>query len=202
VSGIPLFVDVSRLHVLVAGGGGVASRKVKQFAAAHAQIRIVAPELSDECERLVLEYAIQVERRPYRRDDIADAQLVFAATSDKDTNQAIAKDAEELGRLVNVTDDAQGGMFSVMAMHKRGPLTIAVNAGGVPTAALRIRDAIARQFDARYGDALDELVALRRELLAAGKADKWKQAMEQLVGEDFCELVEDGRLMERIAQWR
>jgi precorrin-2 dehydrogenase/sirohydrochlorin ferrochelatase len=190
------------LRVLVVGGGSVAARKVKQFAAAHARVRVVSPELCTELEHMVLEFALVVERRKYASGDIADAQLVFAATGDRDVNQAVAHDADALNRLVNVTDDARGGMFSVMAMHKRGPLTIAVNAGGVPTAALRIRDALAERFDARYGDALDALVELRRKLLAAGKADQWKEVVEQVTGDDFCELVESGGLTQRLAQWQ
>jgi precorrin-2 dehydrogenase/sirohydrochlorin ferrochelatase len=202
VSGLPLYVEVSRLRVVVVGGGAVATRKVKQFAAARAQLRVIAPTLSDELEQLVLEHAIPVERREYQPDDIGDAQLIFAATSDPAVNSAIARDADALNRLVNVTDDASGGMFSVMASHKRGPLTVAVNAGGVPSAALRIRDAIAERFDARYGNAIEELVVLRRQMLNAGNAERWRACADAVIGEDFCDAVEGGSLAQRLAPWR
>ena len=103
---------------------------------------------------------------------------------------------------MNVTDDAQGGVFSVMVSHRRGPLTIAVNAGGVPTAAQRIRDAIAERFDARYGDALDDLVKVRRRLLAAGKGEQWRECAAQVIDEDFCDSVESGTLAQRLGPWR
>jgi precorrin-2 dehydrogenase / sirohydrochlorin ferrochelatase len=202
VSGLPLFVNASHLRVLVVGGGDVAARKVKQFAAARAQLRVVAIDVTAELDRLARVHAIPVERRAYASGDIGDAHLVFAATSDRATNEAIARDADALGRLANVTDDAQGGAFSVMAMHRRGPLTIAVNAGGVPTAAIRVRDAIAERFDARYGDALEEIVAVRRRLLAEGKVDEWRKCADALLGPDFLQAVELGQISQRLAPWR
>ena len=66
-------------------------------------------------------------------------------------------------------------------------MTIAVNSGGVPTAALRIREALAERFDARYGDALDELVKLRRRLLTEGKADRWHECAQQVINDEFCD---------------
>lgn len=195
-------VEVDGVRVLVVGGGAVATRKVKQFAEARAQVHVVAPELCDELEQLVRQFAIPVERRRYRAGDIGDAQLVFAATNDHAVNTAIAHDADAQHRLANVTDDARGGKFSVMAAHRRGPLTIAVNAGGLPSAALRIRDALSARFDARYGDALDDLVTLRRRLLAAGKRDEWRECAAEVIDADFCESVEHGRIAQRMGPWR
>jgi precorrin-2 dehydrogenase/sirohydrochlorin ferrochelatase len=202
VSALPLYVDVGALRVLVVGGGAVATRKVKQLAEAQSNIRVVAPVLSEELEQLVRSFAIPVERRAYESDDIGDAQLVFAATNDRAVNEQVARDANAQHRLVNVTDDAHGGVFSLMAMHRRGPLTIAVNAGGVPAAALRIRDAIAERFDARYGDALGDLVALRRQLLSAGKAEQWHACAAEVIDADFCERVEKGDIGQSAAPWR
>ncbi len=202
MSGIPLYTDVDGMRVLVVGGGAVATRKVKQFAAAHAQLRIVAPSLCEDLELLVQQYAIPVESRRYETEDIGDAQLVFAATNDRAVNQQVARDANANNRLVNVTDDAHGGVFSVMATHRRGPLVVAVHAGGVPTGALRIRDALGERFDARYGDALEELVSLRRKLLAAGKSAEWHKCVEHVINDDFCDTVEQGDLSQRLAPWR
>ena len=192
MNGTPLFVDCARLRVLMVGGGAVATRKAKQFATA----------ISDELSRLALEFAIPIEERPYESSDIGDAQLIFAATNDRAVNEQVARDADAANRLVNVTDDAQGGTFSVMAAHHRGSLTVAVNAGGAPTAALRIRDAIAERFDARYGDALADLVALRRQLLAAGKADQWHKCAAAIIDDEFCDTVEQGQLAQKLAPWR
>lgn len=202
MSGLPVLVEGRDLRVLVVGGGAVATRKVKQFVSAGALVRIVAPELTEELEALVLERDLAVERRNYASDDIADAQLVVAATSDRLANAQVARDCEAANRLLNGADFSPDGNFAMMAAHHRGPLTVGVSAGGVPAAAVRIRDAIADRFDARYGDALVELSALRAKLVAEGNAALWREQSAKLIDEHFCDTVERGSLSEAIAKWR
>lgn len=202
MSGVPILVEGRALRVLVVGGGSVATRKAKQFGDAGAEVRVVAPALTEELESYALEQALRVERRSYRAEDIDDAHLVIAATDDRAVNAAIAVDAHAAHRLVNVADLPDDGTFATMATHRRGALTIGVSAGGVPSAATRIRDALAERFDARYGDALHELRALRRALLARGEAELWRARAAELIDERFCDIVEHGGLPERIASWR
>ena len=202
MSTLPILLEGAGLRVLVVGGGNVATRKAKQFAQAGATVRIVSPALEPALEQLVLEFAIVVERRPYETGDIGDAQLIISATSDRAANALVARDADAEHRLLNAADHSDEGNFAMMATHHRGPLTIGVSAGGVPAAALRIRDAIAERFDARYADALSDLGALRRRAIAAGDGDVWRARSPALIGEDFCEAVERGELPHRIAEWR
>ena len=202
MSGVPILVEAEGLRVLIVGGGEVATRKARQFAYAGALVRIIAPELIADLEELVVEKNLEVERRPYATGDIADAQLIVAATNDRHVNAAIAHDAESDSRLLNAADLSDDGNFAMMAAHRRGGLTIGVSAGGVPAAALRIRDAIAERFDARYGDALGDLSALRRRLISAGEARMWRERAGELIDADFCDAVEHGSLAERIASWR
>jgi len=202
VSGLPILVECEGLRVLVVGGGDVATRKAKQLATAGAIVRIIAPELTTDLERLVVERALEVERRPYASGDISDAQLVIAATNDRLVNSAVAREADAENRLLNAADLSDDGNFAMMATHRRGALTIGVSAGGVPAAATRIRDAIGGRFDARYGDALSDLAALRRRLINAGEARMWRERAGELIDEEFCDAVEHGSLAERIAAWR
>ncbi len=202
MSGLPVLVEGSGLRVLIVGGGAVATRKAKQFAGAGASVRIVAPELTEELEALARGRAMIVERRPYGPDDIGDAQLVVAATSDRLVNAGIARDCDEHHRLLNAADFSSDGNFAMMAAHRRGPLTIGVSAGGVPAAATRIRDAIGERFDARYADALDALSDMRSRLVAAGDAAAWRERAAEVIGDDFCDAVERGALGERLAEWR
>jgi siroheme synthase-like protein len=201
VSALPILLDGAGLRVLVVGGGNVATRKTKQFAQAGAIVRIVSPTLDPALEQLALEFAIEVERRPYETGDIGDAQLIISATNDREANAKVARDAHAAHRLLNAADHSPDGNFAMMAMHHRGPLTIGVSAGGVPAAAIRIRDAIAERFDARYGDALAELGALRRRTIASGDTDVWRARSGELIDRDFCDSVERGELPQRIAEW-
>jgi siroheme synthase (precorrin-2 oxidase/ferrochelatase) len=102
---------------------------------------------------------------------------------------------------VNVADAPEEGNSATVAAHRSGPLVVGVSAGGVPGAAARVRDEIARRFDGRYGEALATLGAVRRRLLAAGEAEAWRAAEQALLGDDFCASVEDGSFAVRAAGW-
>jgi hypothetical protein len=89
-----------------------------------------------------------------------------------------------------------------MATHQNGPLVVGVSAGGVPRAAMRIRDAIAARFDSRYASALGGLMGLRRRLLDRGDRAGWGTASGAMLDAGFCDAVEQGTLAERVASWR
>jgi hypothetical protein len=79
-----------------------------------------------------------------------------------------------------------------------------VGAGGVPTAAARVRDAIGEWMDgmdARLADAVARLAALRARLLAAGDAVAWRRASVELTGADFVARVRAGTFAERLRGW-
>jgi len=202
VSGVPLLVEVAALPVLVVGGGPVAVRKASTLAASGALVRVVARAATAEMRVLADAGRVVLEERPYERADIADAVLVVAATNDRATNAMVSDDARRLHRLVNVADAPETGTFASMATHRSGHLVVGVSAGGVPGAAARIRDAIAKRFDRRYAAALELLGALRRSHLARGDAGGWRALSSRAVGEEFCDSVEQGTLDDRVATWR
>jgi len=45
---IPLWVEASRLRVVIFGGGSVGTRRARLFASAGAKVRVVAKEVSPE----------------------------------------------------------------------------------------------------------------------------------------------------------
>jgi siroheme synthase (precorrin-2 oxidase/ferrochelatase) len=98
--------------------------------------------------------------------------------------------------LVNVSDAPAEGDWVTVATHRAGPMVIGVSAGGVPSAAARIRDAIGERFDARYGEALAALARLRQ------RGSEWSAAEAALIGPDFCQQVERGELVTLVAAWR
>ena len=202
MSGIPILVDAASVRVLVVGGGPVAVRKACLFANAGARVRVVAREPSDDMRAAAVEHGILLALRDYDRGDIGDAELVIAATNDRAVNAAIACDARAAHRLVNVVDASDEGSFATMAVHREGMLAIGVSAGGVPTAASRIRDAIAQRFDARYAQVIDALSERRKQLLAADDGSEWRRVNAALLDERFCESVEQGTLWDRTSAWR
>jgi precorrin-2 dehydrogenase/sirohydrochlorin ferrochelatase len=132
---------------VVIGGGAVATRKALALHEAGAQVKIIAPEISDGIEEAAsASERVTLERRRYSGpEDLSDFDLVIAATDSHDVNDAIAADARSIHRLVNVASDGSKGSFVSMATHRDGKVTIGVTAGGAPKEAMQIRDSIARR---------------------------------------------------------
>ena len=203
MSAYPLVLEGSRLIALVVGGGRVALRKITALLESGARVHVVAPRIDSGIEALQAQSgSLRITREPYDPGQLGDALLVIAATSDPRLNAQIAEDARIRGRLVNVVDAPELGNCFTPAVHRAGDVVVAVSAGGVPNAAARIRDAIGERLDARYSEAVGELATLRRALLDEGRRDRWRDAADSLLAPDFCEQVESGRLVARIAEWR
>ncbi|HEU4747948.1 MAG TPA: bifunctional precorrin-2 dehydrogenase/sirohydrochlorin ferrochelatase [Gemmatimonadaceae bacterium] len=201
MSAFPIALNGQRVRALVVGAGAVGTRKALALLDAGANVRVVAPEVSAGVVRAESEHRLTVLRVAYAPDVLGDATLVIAATSSRDVNSVVAADARERGILVNVADAPEEGDFHSMAVHRRGDLTIAVSTAGVPAAAARIRDSLARRFDERYEHALAALHRMRSRLRAAD-GGAWQRAADDLIGEDFCDSVEAGAVPERVASWR
>jgi precorrin-2 dehydrogenase / sirohydrochlorin ferrochelatase len=202
VSGLPILVEAAGLRVLVVGGGAVAARKLNPLVLGGARVRVVSPHAVDAIRALAASAQVEWLEREYDGADIGDAQLVIAATERRTVNAAVADDARAAHRLVNVADAPAGGSFAMMAIHRSGGLVIGVSAAGVPGAAARIRDAIARRFDSRYARTLDHLATVRRRLVDRGESDAWRALAGKVIGRDFCHAVEEGTLDEQVASWR
>jgi siroheme synthase-like protein len=195
VSGYPMILDGNRIRALIVGGGAVAHRKAVALLDAGASVRVVAPDIAPAL-RAVHNPRLRIDERVYDTADIGDATLVIAATDVRAVNARVAADARAAGRLVNVSDAPTEGDWVTVAAHRAGPLIIGVSAGGVPSAAARIRDAIAGRFDARYGEALAALAAIRQ------RRGDWPAAESALIGPDFVDRVEAGDFAAQVAAWR
>jgi siroheme synthase-like protein len=196
-------LEGTALSAVIIGGGSVAARKATALVAAGARVHVVAPRMSPDIESLAAASAcVRLTREAYSSSHIGDALLVIAATDNQAANSFVAADARALGRLVNVVNAPDEGTCITPAVHRVGDVVVAVTAGGVPKAAARIRDAIARTVDDRYAEAIRELSALRRILLDGGQRDQWSTVGAALLGDDFCASVESGRFAERVAEWR
>ncbi len=203
MSALPVMLDGASVSALVVGGGTVAARKAAALLDAGASVRLIAPRVCAEILQLEsTQPSLSVIRAVYASAQLGDASLVVAATDDPAVNARVAADARGGGRLVNVVDAPELGNYTAPAVHRTGDVVIAVSAGGVPGAAVRIRDVIARSIDGRYSAAVRELAALRRALLGNDRRDRWAEATQALIGSDFCEQVESGSYASRVSEWR
>ena len=201
MSDFPIALHGERIAAVVIGGGVVGGRKALALAEAGASVTVVSPAVTADIEDAVQHRQITLIREAYRSEHLERATLVVAATDSREVNAQIAVDANARGKLVNITDYPDEGNFHTMALHRSGDVTIAVSSGGVPGAAARIRDAIAERFDGRYERAVSALRGLRSRLIASGD-DRWKTAAPKLLGDDFCDSVENGSFDQKVDSWR
>lgn len=140
---LPLFHDFEGRSVVIVGGGSVALRKARTFAA-EADVTVVADAFVEGFE--VLDCNL-VSRRlePAEAPELvsgatvpgvdASPFLVVPATDDRALNDAIAAAGREAGCLVNRVDER--GSTVTPARAEAGPLTVAISTGGESPAVAR-----------------------------------------------------------------
>jgi precorrin-2 dehydrogenase / sirohydrochlorin ferrochelatase len=154
-------LDVAGRRCVVVGGGLVGLEKAAGLVTCGAKVTVVSPDLHEAFSELEVEW---VARR-YRRSDLEGAFLVIAATSDTTVNQTVHADAEARNMLCNVADVPELCNFILPAIHREGPIAIAVSTGGAsPALAKRLRSQIAELVGPEHADLAEELRALRPEV--------------------------------------
>lgn len=142
---LPVMLSLRGRRCVVVGGGAVAARRAASLVACGAQVVVVAPEMDEKLDALLIERA----ERGYAAGDLDGVFLVVIATDRSEVNQRVADDADELGVLINRADDAEAGDITVMAHDRRGPLTVAVDTAHTSASA-------AKQIRSELLDALDD----------------------------------------------
>jgi len=204
----PAFLDLRGKKCVVVGGGRVAERKVKALVASGADIRVISPQLVAALERLRAKGAIRHIARAYRKGDLRDAFLVFAATSDEDINRTVSRDAPF---LVNVADAPELANFIVPAVVKSGPLKIAVSTGGAsPALAASVR----RELEVLYGKDVGRYLLLigklRKEVMETVVDSKAREVFFRMAGSaEILGIIRNegfmkakAKIMERLSQLR
>ncbi len=88
-------------------------------------------------------------------------RLVVAATNDAQVNRLVAQECERLGIWAVDASSPRGGSASTPAVHRRGPLTVAVSTSGVSLgAAAWLRDEVAGAIDPAVVTALELLAEI------------------------------------------
>lgn len=158
---LPVMLNLAGRRCVVVGGGAVGARRAAALVAAGAQVVVVAPQMDETLDGLLIERA----QRGYAAGDLDGAFLVVVATDDPAVNRCVADDAAAAGVLTNRADDAAAGDFTVMAHERRGPVTLAVDTGGSSAAAGKaIRDQLAAALDPAWPTLLDAARPWRRRL--------------------------------------
>ena len=164
----PMFLKLEGRACLVVGGGAVGEPKIDSLLTSGAKVRVVAPRVTARVAEWARTGAIQWEVREFATPDIDGAFLIIAATSSRETNGAIFREAQRRSILCNVVDDPEYCDFYYPAVVRRGDLQLAISTNGhSPALAQRIRRELEVQFGPQYGEWLEELGRIRQELFAS-----------------------------------
>ncbi len=138
---LPLLHDLRGARVLVVGGGRVAARRIAALVARGANVTVVAKALSRPVRLLVARGRARRAPAPFRPELLRGVHFVFAATSDRAANAAVAREARQRSIPVNAADARGDCSFIVPAVAEGDGFLLAVSTGGKnPGAARAIRE--------------------------------------------------------------
>jgi len=172
-----MMLQLLNKKVVVVGGGTVACRKVLPVLQQGAHVVVVSPKLNEDLERLWLSEQINWVKRPFQKEDVEGAFLVFAATNDSLINKEVADSCGPY-QLINIVDNPKRSTFHVPAIHQQSHLTIAVSTNGIsPLLAKKIRDEIAVHYDVQMDYYFEFLLAVRHYVKDAPLEMEQKRAI-------------------------
>src|ERR1700740_2751142 len=163
----PAFLKLTNRRVLIVGGGAIAAQKIPGLLEAGAQVHVVSPQLSPQLTKLVRNQKITWSPKSFEPQDLHHAFLVIAATSIRDLNAQVFREADQRNILCNAVDDIDHCHFYYGSIVQRGDLQIAISTKGKsPACAQRLRRELEQQFVPEYANWLDWLGAARETLRA------------------------------------
>jgi siroheme synthase-like protein len=199
VFGYPVVLDLAGWRCLMVGGGPVASRRVRGLVASGAMVTVIAPEIADELDAFAGSVGagsvVELVRRRYEPGEAAGYQLVLTATGDPEVDRQVVSDARAGGALVATADRDLAGTVHLPAVHRDGPVVVAVSTEGASPALARwLRDRVVESLPADVtvlAGLLDEAREAMRKVGRSTDSVDWDSAISELVP-----LVESGRIDE------
>lgn len=164
----PIFIKLEQLRLLIIGGGNVGLEKLnavlQNSPATH--IRLVATTIGEKVRELAANHPhIELFERPYRPDDLDQADIVIVAVNEKTVSQSIAMEAKEKGKLINVADTPDLCDFYLSSIVRKGDLKIAISTNGKsPTVAKRLKEEIGDMIPDEMDSVLQNMQTIRQRM--------------------------------------
>jgi precorrin-2 dehydrogenase/sirohydrochlorin ferrochelatase len=184
----PMFLKLASRPCLVVGAGAIAESKIKSLLAAHASVRVVAPEATPKVRSWADSHRMAWQQRRFQPSDLDNVFLVVAATSSTELHEEIFREATKRGVLCNIVDVPDLCDFYYPAVVERGALQIAISTSGhSPALAQRLRKELEEQFGPEYEQWLEKLGESRGELQSQrlDPAERKRRLHNQVSGKAF-----------------
>ena len=199
----PLFIDLRDKPVLVVGGGTVAARKTESLIEARAAVTLVAPDVTEELQRLAESGSIRIHTRDFRETDLDGMLLAITSTDDPRIQEQVAAAARARNIPVNTVDQPRLCDFIVPAVVRKGDVVLAISTSGKSpalAAALRARlDGVITKDTARVARILGDI---RGEVHARFSDSERRKAIFEKIMEsgilDWISDCDDATAMERV----
>lgn len=165
---MPIMINLSQMNVVVIGGGRIATRRVALLLEYAKHIHVVSPHITEYLNELIQQQQVTWQQKEFEASDVANADLVIAATNDDQVNDEIK---HHLGShtLFNHVGNAKEGNITFPNQLRRGKLTISVSTDGAsPKLAKQIIQDLSQTYDESYEDYIEFLYESRQ--LIKGKA--------------------------------
>jgi uroporphyrin-III C-methyltransferase/precorrin-2 dehydrogenase/sirohydrochlorin ferrochelatase len=178
----PVFADLQNADVLVVGGSEQAAQKVRLLQKTSAHISVVTEDANAELRGLAATGAIRLIARELSGSDLDGVRLAYAATGDRQRDEAISALAWSRGIPVNVVDAPELSTFITPAIVDRDPVVVAIGTEGAAPV-------LARDLKSK----LEILLPSRLGVLAV-----WAQGLRELVHSKIGDNGVRRRLWERL----
>jgi uroporphyrin-III C-methyltransferase / precorrin-2 dehydrogenase / sirohydrochlorin ferrochelatase len=122
---LPVFLTLRGRAVLLVGGGRVAAAKLQALIDTGADVRVVAPTVTDQ----IAAAGVAVSRRPFVPADLDGVWFVVAAAT-PEVNREVAAAAAERRIFVNAVDDPANASAFLSGTLRRDGVTIAISSSG------------------------------------------------------------------------
>lgn len=163
----PAVLDISNLHVTLAGNGSAAARRLTQIRAAGAgRVEIYSPNPGPALTSIAAD--ANLPRWP-TAEEIRQTNVLFLAGMPDDVAEELAGHARAARVLVNTEDNKPLCDFHVPAMVRRGDLLLTVSTGGkAPGLSKHLRRELEQVFGPEWAAKLEHLADARARWLETG----------------------------------
>ena len=171
---MPWLINFKDKTVVIVGGGAVASRKALQFLKEGAKVKIIASRIDRNLEALEVEKYLT----DYQPKYLQNAFFVYIATDDRELNNQIIRDADELGVLCACATSSMASLKAVKVVETENLLLGISTKGQYPAFTKKLAYELEQ-----YDDYLSALSNIRRLVLLNNLVNKHdrKQFFKQLM---------------------